>query len=69
MAHKARRRPSWKKYRYKDLSNSRYPRHYRLSRPMRRMLREIYDEMALEIRKEIDKEILTKLLISLEYGA
>jgi hypothetical protein len=46
MAHKARRRPSWKKKRSKYLD---------------RLKNDLYDKFALEIRQEIDKEILETL--------
>lgn len=47
MAHKARRRPSWKK---------------RKSKYFDRLKNELIDRFALEIRKEIDKEILEHIL-------
>ena len=43
MAHKARRRPSWKK---------------RKSKYLDKLKNELFDRLALEIRREIDKEIL-----------
>ena len=46
MAHKARRRPSWKK---------------RKSKYFDRLKNELVDRLALEIRKEIDKEILENI--------
>jgi hypothetical protein len=46
MAHKARRRPSWKKKRSKYLNH---------------LKNKLYDKFALEIRQEIDKEILERL--------
>ena len=50
MAHKARRRPSWKK-----------ANRWKYSKYERYLHRELAMRLADEIRKEIDKEILAKL--------
>ena len=52
MAHKARRRPSWRK-----------PNRGKYSKYERRLHRELAKELAKEIRKEINKEILQSLLL------
>jgi len=46
MAHKARRRPSWKKRKSKYLDKKK---------------KDLFDLLALEIRREIDKEIIRTL--------
>ena len=51
MAHKARRRPSWRK-----------PNRGKYSKYERRLHRELAKELAKEIQKEINKEILQSLL-------
>jgi len=50
MAHKARRRPKWKK-------SKRY-----INSTWKRALKKFSEQMALELRKEIDREILDHLL-------
>ncbi|CAB4170327.1 hypothetical protein UFOVP908_29 [uncultured Caudovirales phage] len=51
MAHKARRRPSWKK-----------PNRWKYSKYERRLHRELAKELAKEIQREINKEILEALM-------
>ena len=56
MAHKARRRPSWRKP-----NRGKYSKYY--SKYERRLYREWAKELAKEIQKEIDKEFLQSLLL------
>ena len=58
MAHKARRRPSWKKYRRRDFSTSRYRR---WSRKKRNAWNDIMESLNEILQDEINKEILAKL--------
>ena len=51
MAHKARRRPSWKK-----------PNRWKYSKYKRRLHRDLAMDLAIEIRREIAKEILQEIL-------
>ena len=51
MAHKARRRPSWKK-----------PNRWKYSKYERHLHRDLVMRLAMEIRREIDKEILEEIL-------
>ena len=51
MAHKARRRPSWKK-----------PNRGKYSKYERRLHRELAKELTKEIQRELNKEILLSLL-------
>lgn len=68
MAHKARRRPSWKKQRSKhfltkwERKNGRYHK-------VRKFRHEIFRELDRILQEEIDREILKKLSLTLKYGA
>ena len=71
MAHKARRRPSWKKTRSKHFltkwqRKQNYSQRYHKFRKLRR---EVFQELDRIVQDEIDREILKKLSLTLKYGA
>lgn len=78
MAHKARRRPSWKKAnRWKNEGYDHYQYvngvHCYVSREAMKKMCEIFKNLDIILQEEIDKEILEKLrekyILSSEYGA
>jgi len=71
MAHKARRRPSWKKTRSKHFL-TKWERSLDYSQrchKIRKFRHEVFQQLDRILQEEIDKEILKKLSLTLKYGA